>query len=138
MSIAGGHSGAGAGASGWSARRGPSGMTVGEWWARWYPAADLAPSTLEAYAQQCRRHVGPRFAAARLDEVTALELSRFARSLREQGLAPSSVAVAMTVIRDLLVDAATEELIRVARPRGRCARAGRVAPSFRAALVRSA
>jgi integrase len=104
-------------------------VTVGEWWARWFPAVDLAPSTLEAYAQQYRRHVEPRFARVRLDEITALDLSQFARSLREQGLAPSSVAVAMAVIRDLLVDAAGEGLITAA-PTGviRRRRAGRAGP----------
>ena len=105
------------------------GYDGGEWWARWYPAADLAPGTLEAYAQQYRRHVGPRFARVRLDEVTALDLSQFARGLREGGLAPSSVAVAMAVIRDLLVDAATEGLIAVAPAGGiRQRRAGRGQP----------
>ena len=129
MSIAGGHSGAGAGASGRSARRGLSGTTVGEWWARWYPAVDLAPSTLEAYAQQYRRHVGPRFGRVRLDEVTALGLSQFARRLREQGLAPSSVALAMSVIHDLLVDAAAEGLIAAApAARVRQRRAGQGRP----------
>ncbi|MBR7828873.1 hypothetical protein KDK95_21365 [Actinospica sp. MGRD01-02] len=68
-------------------------MTVGQWWARWFPAVDLAPGTLESYAQQYRRHVGPRFARVRLDEVGALDLSQFARGLRERGLAPSSVGV---------------------------------------------
>jgi len=69
-------------------------MTVGEWWACWFRrlTCDLAPSTLEAYAQQYRRHVGPRFGRARLGEVTALGLSQFTSSLREQGLAPSSQA----------------------------------------------
>jgi len=104
-------------------------MTVGEWWARWFPAVDLAPSTLEAYAQQYRRHVGPRFGLVRLGEVTALGLSQFARSLREQGLAPSSVAVAMSVIRDLLVDAAAEGLIAAApAARVRQRRAGQGRP----------
>jgi len=110
----GGRSGAEPGLPGRFLRRGPSGATVGEWWPRWFPAVDLAPSTLEAYAQQYRRHVGPRFARVRLDEVTALDLSQFARSLREQSLAPSSVAVAMAVIRDLLVDAAAQGLISAA------------------------
>ena len=94
--------------------RGLPGMTVGQWWTRWFPAVDLAPGTLESYAQQYRRHVGPRFARVGLDEVSALDLSQFARSLREQGLAPSSVGVAMSVIRDLLEDAADEGLIAVA------------------------
>src|ERR1700744_4823126 len=80
-------------------------MTVGEWWVRWFPVVDLAPSTLEAYAheayaEQYRRHVGPQFGWVRLGEVTALGLSQFARRLREQGLAPASVAVALSVIRD--------------------------------------
>ena len=114
MAQAGGRSGAGMAVPGRSILRGPSGVTVGDWWARWFPAVDLAPSTLEAYAQQYHRYVGPRFARVRLDEVTALDLSQFARSLREQSLAPSSVAVAMAVIRDLLVDAAGEGLIMAA------------------------
>ena len=129
MSIAGGRSRPAADTSGRSPRRGALGITVGEWWARWYPAVDLAPSTLEAYAQQYRRHVGPRFAGARLDEVTALEPSQFARGLCEGGLAPSSVAVATAVIRDLLVDAAIEGLIPVAPVGGiRQRRAGRGQP----------
>jgi integrase len=105
-------------------------MTVGEWWRRWLPAVDLAPSTLEAYAQQYRRHVGPRFSRVRLDEVSALDLSQFSRGLREQGLAPSSVAVAMSVIRDLLQDAAAEGLIPAApAPRVRQRRAGQGQPA---------
>jgi hypothetical protein len=50
----------------------------------------------------------------RLDEITGLELPGFARRLREEGLAPSSVTVAMSVIRDLLVDAAAAGLIPAA------------------------
>ena len=96
------------------AMRGLPNLTVGEWWEWWFPAVDLAPSTLESYAQQYRRHVGPRFARVGLGEVSALDLSQFARGLREQGLALSSVAVAMSVIRDLLADASVEGLIPVA------------------------
>ena len=104
-------------------------MTVGEWWVRWFPVVDLSPGTLEAYAQQYRRHVGPRFGHVRLDEVGSLDLSGFARSLTERGLAPSSVAVAMAVIRDLLEDAAGEGLIAVApSSRVRRRRAGQGQP----------
>ena len=96
---------------------------------RWFPAVDLSPGTLEAYAQQYRRHVGPRFANVRLDEVSALDLSQFARGLRERGLASSSVGVAMAVIRDLLMDAADEGLIAVApASRVRRRRAGQGQP----------
>lgn len=41
--------------SGW--RKSTLCMTVGELWVRWFPAVDLAPGTLEAYAQQYRRHI---------------------------------------------------------------------------------
>jgi site-specific recombinase XerC len=98
--------------------RGVSGVTVGELWVRWLPAVDFVPSTLESYAQQYRRNVGPRFARVGLGEVSALDLSQFARGLREGGLAPSSVAVALSVVRDLLADAAVEGLIPVAPGRG--------------------
>jgi hypothetical protein len=29
-----------------------SGFVVNPWWDRWFPAQNLAPGTLEAYAQQ--------------------------------------------------------------------------------------
>jgi integrase len=92
------------------------GLTVGEWWHRWFPAQDLAPATLETYAQQYRRHVHPRFGHRALAEITGLELSDFARRLREAGLAPSSVTVVLSVIRNLLADAVSEGLIPTAPP----------------------
>jgi hypothetical protein len=80
-------------------------LMVGDWWLRWFPAQDLAPATLENYAQQYRRHVHPRFGQRALAEITGLDLSEFVRRLREAGLAPSSVTVVQSVIRDLLPDA---------------------------------
>ncbi|MBR7825775.1 site-specific integrase [Actinospica sp. MGRD01-02] len=87
---------------------------MGEWWLRWFPAQDLAPATLETYAQQYRRHVHPYFGERALSGITGLDLAGFARRLRAQGLAPSTVTVVLSVIRDLLVDAAAEGLIPVA------------------------
>jgi hypothetical protein len=87
---------------------------VGEWWLRWFPAQDLAPATLETYAQKYRRHVHPCFGGRALSEITGLNLVGFARRLRAQGLAPSTVTVVVSVIRDLLADAAAEGLIPVA------------------------
>ena len=100
----------------WPRLRVEPGLTVGEWWLRWFPAQDLAPATLETYAQQYRRHIGPRFGQRALAEVTGLELSDFARRLREAGLAPSSVTVVLSVVRDLLADAVSEGLIPTAPP----------------------
>lgn len=98
----------------WPGLRVEPGLSVGEWWQRWFPAQDLAPATLEAYAQQYRRHVHPCFGKRALSEITGLDLASFARRLRAQGLAPSTVTVVLSVIRDLLVDAAAEGLIPVA------------------------
>lgn len=98
----------------WPGLRVEPGLSVGEWWLRWFPAQDLAPATLETYAQQYRRHVHPCFGDRALAEITGLDLVGFARRLRAQGLAPSTVTVVLGVIRDLLADAATEGLIPVA------------------------
>ena len=98
----------------WPGLRVEPGLSVGEWWLRWFPAQDLAPATLETYAQQYRRYVPPCFVERTLAEITGLDLVGFARGLRGHGLAPSRVTVVLSVIRDLLVDAAAEGLIPVA------------------------
>jgi integrase len=89
-------------------------VTVGAWWARWFPEQDLAPATLEAYAQQYRRYIAPRFAAVPIGQVTGLDLVGFARELRSGRLAASSVTVVLSVLRDLLADAAAEGVIPLA------------------------
>jgi integrase len=89
-------------------------VTVGVWWDRWFPVQDLAPATLEAYAQQYRHHIAPRFADVPIGQVTGLGLAGFSRDLREQDLSRSSVTVVMSVLRDLLGDAAAEGVIEAA------------------------
>jgi integrase len=89
-------------------------VTVGAWWDRWFPAQDLAPATLEAYAQQYRHHIAPRFAEVPVGQVTGLDLAGFSRDLRGRDLSRSSVTVVMSVLRDLLGDAAGEGLIPAA------------------------
>ena len=89
-------------------------VTVGEWWERWFPVQDLAPATLEAYAQQYRHHIAPRFADVPVGQVTGLDLAGFSRALREQDLSRSSMTVIMSVLCDLLGDAAAEGVITAA------------------------
>lgn len=43
-------------------------VTVEAWWERWFPVQDQAPATLEAYAQQYRHHIAPRFADVPAEE----------------------------------------------------------------------
>jgi hypothetical protein len=83
------------------------GPTLDAWWERWWPAQDLAPSTLESYAQQYRRHLRPCWGSTPVGRISSLQVARFEKDLRECGLASSSV----TVLCDLLVDAAAERLI---------------------------
>jgi hypothetical protein len=59
-------------------------------------------------------YVHPYFGERALSEIIGLDLVGFARRLRTQGLAPSTVTVVLSVIRDLLADAAAEGLIPVA------------------------
>jgi hypothetical protein len=95
-----------------AAQAGPDRVVkLGQWWARWVPVQDLAPSTLEAYAQQYRRYIAPRFAPVPIAQVTGLDLAGFACDLRGGRLAPPSVTVVLSVLRDLLGDAAAEGVI---------------------------
>jgi hypothetical protein len=89
-----------------------------EWWARWLPAQDLAPSTLESYAQQYRHHLRPRWGSTPVARITSLQVAGFEKELHASGLASSTVGVVMTVLRDLLgisgfVQARLSGLIRV-------------------------
>jgi integrase len=77
----------------------------------WLPAQDLAPATLESYAQQHRTHVRPRWGDTPLGEASSLAVVEFEKGLRALGLASSTVVVVMTVVRDLMTDAAAEHLI---------------------------
>ena len=92
----------------------PQEVTVGAWWERWFPVQDLALATLEAYAQQYRHHIAPRFADVPVGQVTGLDLAGFSRDLRGWDLSRSSVTVVMSVLRDLLTDAAAEGVIPAA------------------------
>lgn len=87
------------------------GPTLEQWWERWLPAQDLASSTLESYAQQYRHYLRPLWGSTPVGRISSLQVARFEKDLRECGLTSSSVTVVMTVLRDLLVDAAAEHLI---------------------------
>jgi len=108
----------------------PVGVTMEEWWARWLPAQDLAPATLESYAQQYRKHIRPRWGSTPVAEISSLQVAGFEKNLRALGLTSSTVVVVMTVVRDLLTDAAAEHLIPAA-PAFRTARRSRRAPDDR-------
>jgi integrase len=84
--------------------------TVDEWWQRWYPAQDLAPNTLDNYAQQYRRHIKPRWGEIRLADIAALDVQRFEKELRAR-LASASVVVIMSVSNRMMNDAAFERVI---------------------------
>ena len=106
------------------------GVTLEQWWARWLPAQDLAPATLESYAQQYRKRIRPRWGSTPVGEISSLQVAGFEKNLRALGLASSTVVVVMTVVRDLLNDAAAEHLIPTA-PAFRTARRRRRAPDDR-------
>jgi hypothetical protein len=78
-------------------------VTVGAWWDRWFPAQDLAPATLEAYAQQYRHHIAPRFADVPIGQVTGLDLAGFSRDLKpsQTGVLGTDTAVLTKVISSM-------------------------------------
>jgi integrase len=73
-----------------AAQRWPGGMggvgvpgpVLEEWWGRWLAAQDLAPATLESYAQQHRNHIAPRWGSTPVGQISSLEVVGFERDLR--------------------------------------------------------
>jgi hypothetical protein len=71
---------------------------------------DLAPNTLDAYAQQYRKHIKPRWGHVQLKQISGIEIQRFEADLRSK-LAASSVTIILTVLSDMLADAVFNDLI---------------------------
>lgn len=85
--------------------------TVEQWWTQWLPAQTLRPNSIETYTQQWRRHIAPRWAAVPLTAIRGVDIDLWIKQLYAQGLAPSTVSLIVTVLRNVLEDAVWNELI---------------------------
>lgn len=97
--------------------------TVAEWTQRWLEhieyrrdvIGDLRPNTAGSYERLARIHVVGQLGALRLTNLTPGHIERACQSLLDDGLAPSSVARVVQVIR-MMLDHAVREGALVANP----------------------
>src|SRR3954451_15347342 len=73
----------------------------------------VLPSTAEAYAGRLQRHVLPRLAKRRLDEVTVDDILILISDLRKQGYSGTTIAVTLTPLSRLFAHAVRRGLIEV-------------------------
>lgn len=104
------------------------GITFGEYANRWYPALDLAPSTMQNYRRHLEEHLLPEFEEMPLGEIDAAAVDAWERKERAAGYKPSSIKTWRGTLHTLLADAVEEGIIQAnpaTKRRGRGKRAGR-------------
>lgn len=85
--------------------------TVHEWWLRWYPAQDLAPNTLESYAQQYNKHIRPRWGEVPLASVLGIDLETWRVQLREAHVSSSALGIIFAVVRGMFDSAVFNKML---------------------------
>lgn len=73
----------------------------------------VLPSTVEVYAGRLERHVMPRLAGRRLDEIGVDDILTLISGLRKQGYSGTTIAVTLTPLSRLFTHAVRRGLIEV-------------------------
>lgn len=96
-------------------------LSLAEWSVTWFDALDVADTTAEQYRSLARNHIIPRWGTSRLDAISGLAVHTWAKKLRADGYAVSTVATITKIMSMMLADAADERLIPAnpIRPRRR-------------------
>ncbi|GLY69717.1 DMT family permease [Amycolatopsis taiwanensis] len=96
-------------------------LSLAEWTVAWFDALDVANTTEEQYRSLARNHIVPRWGTTRLDAISGLAVHTWAKKLRADGYAVSTVATITKLMSMMLADAADERLIPAnpIRPRRR-------------------
>jgi integrase len=93
-------------------RPGPgSDPRLSEWVAAWRVGLSVRASTLERYESHLRIHVLPRFGRMRLSEISRVDVRAWALSLKQQGMAGSSVCSIVALLSGILAEAVREGLL---------------------------
>lgn len=102
-------------------------MTLGEWWAEWFPAQEWRPNTRESYEQRWRVNIAPRWGNTPLSEIQPIKVQAWIKELRAQ-YAAATVTMIISAMTGALEDAAYNKLIDSSPmpPKGR---RGRKAPA---------
>lgn len=82
-----------------------------EWSVTWFDSIDVANTTIAQYRSLTRNHILPRWGTSSLDTISGLAVHTWAKKLRAEGYAVSTVSTIIKVMSMMLADAADERLI---------------------------
>jgi integrase len=86
-------------------------LTLAEWSTTWFDAMDVAPATASQYRSLTRNHILPRWGTISLSGISGLAVHTWAKKLRGQGYAISTVSTITKIMTMMLADATEERLI---------------------------
>ena len=85
--------------------------TLDAWATDWLTALDVDIRTEENYRSILRRHIVPAWGHLGLSEISGIKVAGWAKDLRSQGLAATTVSGIIKLFTMILADAVTERLI---------------------------
>jgi integrase len=86
-------------------------LTLAEWTVTWFDSIDVADATTSQYRSLTRNHIVPRWGTTSLDSISGLAVHTWAKKLRGEGYALSTVTTITKIMSMMLADAADERLI---------------------------
>ncbi|HEX5116321.1 MAG TPA: site-specific integrase [Pseudonocardiaceae bacterium] len=86
-------------------------LTLAEWSITWFDAIDVAEATASQYRSLTRNHILARWGTSSLDAISGLAVHTWAKKLRGEGYAVSTVTTITKIMSMMLADAAEERLI---------------------------
>jgi integrase len=86
-------------------------LSLAEWSVTWFDSIDVADATTSQYRSLTRNHILPRWGASSLDAISGLAVHTWAKKLRGEGYALSTVTTITKVMSMMMADAAEERLI---------------------------
>jgi integrase len=88
-------------------------ISLTEWSVTWFDSIDVADATTSQYRSLTRNHILPRWGTSSLDAISGLAVHTWAKKLRGEGYAVSTVATITKIMSMMMADAADERLIPV-------------------------
>jgi integrase len=86
-------------------------LTLAEWSVTWFDALDVADTTTAQYRSLTHNHILRRWGTISLDAISGLAVHTWAKKLRGDGYATSTVSTITKIMSMMLADAADERLI---------------------------
>jgi integrase len=86
-------------------------LPLGDWSPTWFDSIDVAPTTEAQYRSLTTNHILPRWKAVDLCDITNIGVRTWAKRLRADGYAQSTVKSILKVFTMMLADAVDEQIL---------------------------